>query len=122
MQHTLRRTPVVGDGEFACAQRLCWLGSQEYIQPPMKFTRRLSVGLGLGLLVFGFMFGFCMHAESLEIPKHGPDSAVQSGVPQGAVTKGTFKSSRVFEGTTRDYWLYVPSQYQSKNPAHLMVF
>lgn len=93
-------------------------GSQRIFSPPMKFTRRFSLGVGLGFL----MFGFGMRAESLEIPKHGPDSAVQSGVPQGTVTKGTFKSSMVFQGTTRDYWVYVPSQYQPKSPAHLMVF
>jgi enterochelin esterase family protein len=61
-----------------------------------------------------------MHA--LEIPKHGVDSAIQPGVPQGVVTKGTFTKSQIFAGTTRDYWVYVPRQYEANSPAHLMVF
>jgi enterochelin esterase family protein len=60
--------------------------------------------------------------EALEVPKHGPDSLVQPGVPQGTLTKGTFKDSRVFEGTTRDYWVYVPRQYTGEKPANLVVF
>jgi enterochelin esterase family protein len=41
----------------------------------------------------------------------GPDSMPQDGVPQGAVTMATFAASTVFPGTTRDYWVYVPAQY-----------
>lgn len=53
--------------------------------------------------------------------KHGPDSERQDGVPQGKVTKHTWKS-KIFEGTTRDYYLYVPAQYDGKTPAAVMVF
>jgi enterochelin esterase-like enzyme len=50
----------------------------------------------------------------------GPDSMVQPGVPQGKVTKHSWKS-KVFPGTVRDYWVYVPAQYQGE-PACIMVF
>jgi enterochelin esterase-like enzyme len=60
--------------------------------------------------------------HALEIPKHGPDSQVTPNVPQGKVIKGTFVSSGILAGTTRDYWLYVPQQYDGKTPAHLLVF
>src|SRR5258708_30293565 len=36
----------------------------------------------------------------------GPDSQPHAGVPKGKVTKHTWNVSRVFPGTTRDYWVY----------------
>jgi enterochelin esterase-like enzyme len=30
--------------------------------------------------------------------------------------------SRIFAGTTRDWWIYVPAQYRAENPAAVMVF
>ena len=53
--------------------------------------------------------------------KLGPDSQKQSGVPEGKVTKHTWKST-VFPGTVRDYWVYVPAQYDKEKPACTMVF
>ncbi len=52
----------------------------------------------------------------------GPDSMPQEGVPRGTVTKHTFSHSRIFPGTVRDYWVYVPAQYDASKPACLMVF
>lgn len=53
--------------------------------------------------------------------KLGPDSERQAGVPQGKVTKHEHVS-QVFPGTKRDYFVYVPAQYDGKEPAALMVF
>ena len=50
--------------------------------------------------------------------KHGPDSMRQDGVPVGKVTKHQFKTSQLFPGTVRDYWIYVPAQVKL---AHLIV-
>ena len=47
----------------------------------------------------------------------GPDSMEQPSVPKGTVTKGTWESHKVFPGTVRDYWVYVPAQYDAKKPA-----
>lgn len=52
----------------------------------------------------------------------GPDSQPQAGVPEGKVIHKTFAQSKVFPGTTRDYWIYVPAQYDASKPACLMVF
>jgi enterochelin esterase family protein len=52
----------------------------------------------------------------------GPDSVPQSDVPKGTVTQFKWKTSKVFEGTERDCWLYVPAQYDGKTPACVMVF
>jgi enterochelin esterase-like enzyme len=60
-------------------------------------------------------------AAAAEPYKLGPDSQRQEGVPRGEVTKHEWKS-KVFDGTTRDYWVYVPKQYDEKQPAAVMVF
>lgn len=51
----------------------------------------------------------------------GPDSERQPSVPQGKITKHTW-NSEIFPGTVRDYWVYVPAQYDGKTPACVMVF
>jgi gluconolactonase len=43
------------------------------------------------------------------------------GVPKGEVTKYTFDKSKVFPGTVRDYWVYVPKQYDPAKPACVYV-
>jgi enterochelin esterase-like enzyme len=53
--------------------------------------------------------------------KLGPDSMRQEGVPKGIVTKFEWHS-KVFPGTVRDWWVYVPAQYDEKKPACAMVF
>ncbi len=53
--------------------------------------------------------------------KLGADSQVQS-VPRGEVRQAKFESSRIFPGTTREYFVYVPKQYDPAQPACLMVF
>lgn len=51
----------------------------------------------------------------------GPDSQRQTDVPEGAITQHHWKS-QVFPGTERDYWVYVPKQYDAAKPACVMVF
>ena len=53
--------------------------------------------------------------------KLGADSQPKN-VPHGKTTKYTFAKSKIFPGTTRDYWVYVPAQYDASKPAALMVF
>ncbi|UUO06734.1 alpha/beta hydrolase-fold protein [Blastopirellula sp. J2-11] len=52
----------------------------------------------------------------------GPDSTRKAEVPQGIVTKHLFASSKVFPETSREYYLYVPAQYDGQTPAAVMVF
>jgi gluconolactonase len=51
----------------------------------------------------------------------GPDSKAQEGVPKGEVIKFAFEKSKVFPGTTRDVWVYVPRQYDPAKPACVYV-
>jgi enterochelin esterase family protein len=54
--------------------------------------------------------------------KLGPDSTEQAGIPKGTVTQGRWESKKIYPGTVRDYWVYVPAQYDGKTPACVMVF
>ena len=51
----------------------------------------------------------------------GPDSKPQAGVPKGTITKHVWDKSKVFPGTTRDYWVYVPAQYKKGKSAAVFV-
>jgi len=51
----------------------------------------------------------------------GPDSKAQPGVPKGEIIHLTFDKSRIFPGTTREYWIYVPAQYKPDKPACVFV-
>jgi enterochelin esterase-like enzyme len=52
----------------------------------------------------------------------GPESFYRDGVPRGAITKHEWSDSKIYPGTTREYWLYVPAQYDPGRPACVMVF
>ena len=53
---------------------------------------------------------------------HGPDSLEQKDVPRGKVIDmGTWKS-KVFDGTVRKWWVYVPAQHDDNKPSCVMVF
>lgn len=72
------------------------------------------------LLALSLLTPLSLRAADDYVP--GPDSQPQPGVPPGDVFHGTFDQSRVFPGTTRDYWVYVPKQLDAAKPAPVMVF
>jgi sugar lactone lactonase YvrE/enterochelin esterase-like enzyme len=51
---------------------------------------------------------------------HAADTP-SADVPKGDVTKYTFDHSKIFPGTVRDYWVYVPKQYDPAKPACVWV-
>lgn len=67
-------------------------------------------------------FGAAASVQAIDDYKPGPDAEVKPGVPQGKVEQFTISDSKIFPGTTRDCWLYVPAQYDAAKPASLMVF
>jgi enterochelin esterase family protein len=74
----------------------------------------------LGRLLLAF-FASASVACAADNYQFGPDSQVHPDVPHGKVTKATW-TSRIFPGTTREYWVYVPAQYDGQKPACVMVF
>ncbi len=71
-----------------------------------------------------FLFGLTLQAQPNQpaenYPPH-PDSVAQAGVPKGEVMKFTFENSKIFPGTWREYWVYVPAQYSPDKPANVYV-
>lgn len=51
----------------------------------------------------------------------GPDSQRQPGVPKGTVSQHSW-TGKIFPGSTRDYWVYVPSQYDASKATPVMIF
>ena len=55
--------------------------------------------------------------------KVGPDAEPHEGIPHGEVRKMVlFTSSDVFQGTSREWQLYIPKQYDAAKPACVMIF
>lgn len=52
----------------------------------------------------------------------GSDSLPQENVPQGTLTNYHMDDCSTYPGVARDYWLYVPKQYDPAKPACLMIF
>ena len=58
-------------------------------------------------------------------PKGPPltaDSIQHPGVSTGTLSEKLVHVSKIYDGMTSDYWIYVPAQYDPKVPAALMVF
>ena len=45
----------------------------------------------------------------------------KTDIPKGEVAKYSFANSKIFPGTVRDYWIYVPKQYDPAKPACVWV-
>src|SRR5215813_5389720 len=75
---------------------------------------------GVFSLVVVFCVGLAAFAQTPD-PTPGPDSKPQPSVPKGELLKFTFDKSKIFPGTTRDYWIYIPIQYKPDHPACVFV-
>lgn len=85
----------------------------------MKPTQAIkSLLLSLFVAVAAFAQPPAQPQESY--PPH-PDSVEQPGVPKGEVLKFTFDKSKIFPGTWREYWVYIPKQYSPDKPACVYV-
>src|SRR5215831_4695860 len=84
---------------------------------PLEISRKLGSILVLLLLA---MTAFGAADDSFY--KLGPDSLPQEGVPKGKLIGPSTLPSEVFPGTQHTYWIYVPAQYDPKEPAALLVF
>ena len=83
----------------------------------MKFHAVRSVLVPTLLIAFT-----TLTVRAIDDYKLGSDSMAQPGVSQGEVIKLRWENSKVFPGTVRDWWIYVPKQYDAAKPAAVMVF
>lgn len=84
-----------------------------------RAKRSKAMGRLLALLSL-FLFG-SLGLHGGPVYPVDPASVRQEGVPRGTVTTHVWKSE-VFEGTMREWYLYVPAQYDAAKPAAVMVF
>ena len=77
------------------------------------------------LYLISFLVFFVANAKASDIRTNlslTADSKPQAGVPKGQLL-GPFEFySQVFSGTVRQYWLFVPAQYNGSQAASLLVF
>jgi gluconolactonase len=66
--------------------------------------------------------GLSLGARAADNYELGPDSMPKDGVPRGRVEPFPFTESKIFPGTQRDCWIYIPAQYDGSRPAALMIF
>jgi sugar lactone lactonase YvrE/enterochelin esterase-like enzyme len=70
----------------------------------------------IAIILFAGARAFSQDADQL-----GPDSQIQVGVPRGEVQGPIHWQSSIFPGTERDYWIYVPAQYDGQKPACVLI-
>lgn len=75
-----------------------------------------------------FLFFICLLLQisvfgQSDVEQYPVDSASvpHTGVPRGKILKFTFEQSKIFPGTWREYWVYIPEQYQPDKPACVFV-
>ena len=97
----------------------------------LNLTRVGATNIYAGVTTLSHGTGFTWHYEvgnrrfgggQLEVYATPPEAREQPGVPKGTVRQMPAWHSRVFPGTTRDWWIYVPAQYRPETPAAVMVF
>jgi enterochelin esterase family protein len=76
----------------------------------------------LGVITFQLILAGTLHLSAAEAYPLGPKSNAQDGVPRGELIRSAWTNSTVYPGTVRDYWVYVPRQYNPTKPASVMVF
>lgn len=57
-----------------------------------------------------------------EKPKRAKECKARDGVPKGKLIDGHHIGTSVYPDHERDYWVYIPAQYDPGTPANLMVF
>jgi enterochelin esterase-like enzyme len=97
----------------------------------LPLTRVGTSGLYAGTATLAHGTAFNWHYEAgdrrfgggqVEVYETHPDSRERPGVPKGIVKQMPVWESKIFSGTSRDWWVYVPAQYKAESPAAVMVF
>jgi enterochelin esterase-like enzyme len=105
------------------------VGDHGMFNLPLTRLGTSSVYAGVAHLTHGAAFTWHYEAGGtrfgggqLEVYETHPDARERPGVPKGTLTQMPPWQSKIFAGTTRDWWVYVPGQYNPENPAAVMVF
>ncbi|WP_214072394.1 alpha/beta hydrolase-fold protein [Mucilaginibacter sp. dw_454] len=65
----------------------------------------------------------CLFAQDIANKNYPVEPASQTwpDVPKGEILQFKFKNSKIYPGTTRSYWIYIPKAYRPEKPACLYV-
>jgi enterochelin esterase-like enzyme len=99
----------------------------------MPLTKIGTSGLYAGVATLSHGSAFTWHFElgapdrrigggQVEAYETHADSREKPGVPKGTLKQMPSWESKIFAGTRRDWWVYVPAQYKPESPAAVMVF
>ena len=96
---------------------------------PMKKLGSTNVYAAAALLPAGTALKWQYETEGkrwgggqVEVYAAHRDAVEQAGVPKGKLTQMPKWTSKIFDGTTRDWWVYMPAQYTAEKPACVMIF
>src|SRR6266403_1143799 len=90
----------------------------QIVRPNLLTMKTSNLRYSFALLLF---LTLVVSGQTTDNYPTGPDSKAQPGVPKGEILKLTFDKSKIFPGTTREYWVYVPAQYKPDKPACVFV-
>ena len=92
--------------------------------PHMRFSSRVRPWCSVVIALVAGCVGIQASLAEDNDYQLGRDSQYHPDVPHGLVLQQAFNPSTnsVFPGASRDYWVYVPKQYDGIKPAALMVF
>ena len=66
--------------------------------------------------------GKSMGGGQMEVYSTPIDNGYHTGIPKGVVTQMPKWKSNIFPNSERDWWIYVPAQYDASKPACVMIF
>jgi enterochelin esterase-like enzyme len=89
--------------------------NRRFFHERCNMIQRILASLAAALLVLAAV-------QAKDDYQPGPDSMEQPDVPRGEMHETKNWESQIFPGTVRDFWVYVPKQYDGKEPACVMVF
>lgn len=79
------------------------------------------IGLLLGSSHLGLSSIFSVAAADEPDYPAPPEASKQEGVPEGKIEGPFTLASKIYPGTQRDYWIYVPAQYTADKAACTMI-
>ncbi len=88
-----------------------------------KLLGMLIVLVGLLLCASHLGIATTLNVAAADEPDYPvpPEAVKQAGVPEGKVEGPFTLASKIYPGTQREYWLYVPAQYSADKPACTMI-
>ena len=107
---------VVSDKAFTFDLTLGRLGETDI------YAGTIDVSQGAALRWTYYVDGTSHATGQFEVHAVESETERRPDVPAGTITKQPIWHSTIFAGTERDWWIYVPNQYQEDQPANVMVF